>query len=445
MMMRLSMNFSRTGWRNAILSLFVLATFAGFGEARATEIQRVVSPKGIEAWLVQENSVPLIAMSFAFVGGTAQDPVGKPGVANMLSGLLDEGAGDLDSQAFQTAIDDASIELSFDAGRDAFTGSLRTLVANKDEAARLLNLALTRPRFDPEPVERIRAQITAGIRSNEKDPDSVASDALIKAAFPDHPYGRPTEGAIETVAAITTDDLKAFHRKNIARDNLKIAVVGAIDPAALGKFLDDVFGGLPEKAELVPVPETHVAAPARADIDMSIPQTVISIAGEGMKRADPDFIAASIASYILGGGSGSRLYEEVREKRGLAYSVSLGLSAYDHAGTVFAGTSTRSDQADAVLALIADEIRKFAKDGPTEAELAKAKSYLIGAYPIRFTTSASIANQVLGLQMDNLGIDYPQKRTAMFNAVTIDDVKRVARRLFDADRLVVVRVGQPAT
>jgi zinc protease len=178
---------------------------------------------------------------------------------------------------------------------------------------------------------------------------------------------------------------------------------------------------------------------------MPIPQTVISIVGEGMKRADPDFITATIAAYILGGGSGSRLYDEVREKRGLAYSVSLGLSAYDHVGTYYAGTSTRADQADKVLALVADEIRKFAKDGPTEAELARAKSYLIGAYPIRFTTSTSIANQLLGLQMDNLDIDYPEKRTALFNAVTIDDVKRVARRLFDADKLVVVRVGQRAT
>jgi zinc protease len=431
--------------RSAFLSLFAFVILLGFGEARATEIQRVVSPKGIVAWLVHEDTVPLVAMSFAFVGGSSQDPAGKPGVANMLSGLLDEGAGDLDSQAFQTALSEASIELSFDAGRDAFTGSLRTLVTSQAEAVRLLKLALTKPRFDPEPVERVRAQIASGIRSSEKDPDSVAGDALVKAAFPDHPYGRPTEGTLETLAAITTGDLKDFHRKNLARDNLKVAVVGAIDPTALGALLDEVFGELPAKAELVPIPETRVSAPARVDIDMPIPQTVISIVGEGMKRADPDFITATIAAYILGGGSGSRLYDEVREKRGLAYSVSLGLSAYDHVGTYYAGTSTRADQADKVLALVADEIRKFAKDGPTEAELARAKSYLIGAYPIRFTTSTSIANQLLGLQMDNLDIDYPEKRTALFNAVTIDDVKRVARRLFDADKLVVVRVGQRAT
>jgi zinc protease len=304
---------------------------------------------------------------------------------------------------------------------------------------------LTAPRFDSEPVERVRAQIVARIRSNLKDPDSVASDALMKAAFPDHPYGRPVEGTIETVASITAVDLKAYHRQKFARDNLKIAVVGSIDPDALGAFIDEIFGDLPEKADLAPVPDTEVAVPARADIDMAIPQTVISIAGRGLKRADPDFIAASIASYILGGGSGSRLYEEVREKRGLAYSVSLGLAPYDHAGAFFAGTSTRADQAEAVLALVGDEIRKFAENGPTTEELAKAKAYLIGAYPIRFTTSTSIANQLLGLQMDNLGIDYSKRRIALFEAVTIDDVKRVARRLFDSGGLVIARVGLAAS
>jgi zinc protease len=440
-----------------MLSLNAMARHAGFAfafvglalfgmeNATAAEIQRVVSPKGIEAWLMQEDSVPLIAMAFAFEGGASQDPAGKPGVANMMSGLLDEGAGDIGSEAFQAALDNASIELSFDADSDTFSGSLKTLVENRDEAARLLKLALTAPRFDPEPVERIRAQIVTGIKSRERDPQRVAGDALLNAAFPDHPYGRPLQGSIESVASITADDLRVFHQRNLARDNLKISVVGAIDAAALGKLLDEVFGDLPAAGELVPVAGIDVAAPARLDVDMAIPQTVISLAGRGLKRADPDFIAATIATYILGGGSSSRLYNEVREKRGLAYSVSLGLSPYSHAGAYFGGTSTRADQADAVTALMIDEIRKFAEEGPTEQELAEAKSYLIGSYAIRFTTSTSIASQLLGLQMDDLGIDYPERRVALFEAVTIDDVKRVAKRLFDPDKLIEVRVGQAAS
>ena len=424
----------------------LFAPLLAAGSAGAMDIQRVVSPKGIEAWLVQEDTVPLVAMEFAFVGGASQDPAGKAGVANLMSGLLDEGAGDLDSEAFQSALDEYSIELSFETGRDAFFGSLKTLVENRDQAARLLKLALTSPRFDAEPVERIRAQIAAGIRSDERDPESVAGNALMAAAFPGHPYGLPKEGTLQSLAAITVGDLEAFHAKAIARDNLKIAVVGAIDAKALAALLDEVFGDLPAKADLVGIPETAPASGAPVDVAMAIPQTVIQVVGKGLKRDDPDFIPASVASYILGGGSfTSRLYDEIREKRGLAYSVYLGLVPLDHAGAYFVGTSTRADQASNVVGLIDGEVKRFAAEGPSEKELADAKSYLIGSYPLRFDSSTEIANNLLGIQLDNLGIDYVDRRNGLIAAVTIDDVRRVAKRLFADDGRIVVRVGQPAT
>jgi zinc protease len=423
---------------------FLLA--AGTAAAEAAEIQRVVSPGGIEAWLVEEDAVPVVAVSFAFVGGAAQDPADKPGVANMVSGLLDEGAGDLDSATFQSKLDEYSIELSFDAGPDAFYGRFRTLAENREEAAKLVKLALGAPRFDSEPVERIRAQIFASLRNDDRDPESVADRTLMETAFPGHPYGRPTDGTEQSVAAITVDDLKAFRDHTFARDNLKIAVVGAIDAATLGRLLDEMFGDLSAKADLKPVPEVAVAGPARKDVTMAIPQAVIQIAGNGMKREDPDFIAASVVNQILGGGTfSSRLYSSIREKRGLAYSVSTGLSAYDHAGMVSGQTSTRADQSDKVIGLMQDEMARLAADGPTEDELAKAKSYITGAYAIRFTTSSQIAGQLLAIQMDNLGKDYPERRNSLIAAVTLDDARRVAKRLFGGDRFVVVRVGPPAS
>lgn len=414
--------------------------------AGAMNIERVVSPKGIEAWLVHEDAVPVISMAFAFTGGATQDPAERPGVANLMSGLLDEGAGDLDSEAFQRALDDYAIDLSFEAGRDAFYGNLRTLSENRGEATRLLRLALTAPRFDAAPVERIRAQIGAGLKASENDPDQIAGNVLMATLFPGHPYGRPREGDLASLAAITIDDLKQFHAANFARDNLKVAVVGDIDAASLGPMLDEVFGGLPEKAALAAVAETAPASSPAVEIPMDIPQTVIQFAGNGLKRSDPDFIPASVASFILGGGDfSSRLYEEVREKRGLAYSVSLGLAAFDHAGAYFVGTSTRADQAGNVVALIGDEIRRFAEEGPTEAELAEAKSYMIGSYPLRFSTSMEIADQLLGIQMDDLGIDYVNKRNGLIEAVSIDDVRRVARRVFGGAAPTLVRVGAPAS
>ena len=414
--------------------------------ASAMNIERVTSPKGIEAWLIREPAIPVIAMSFAFTGGSSQDPAGKAGVANMVSGLLDEGAGDLDSKTFQAALDQYSIAMSFDADHDSFQGSLKTLSENRDQAFKLLKLALTVPHFDPEPVERIRAQIASTIRSNENDPEDVASKAMMTAVFPGHPYGTPVEGTLDSLAKVTADDLKDFHARTMARDDLKIAVVGDIDAAALGPVLDEIFGDLPAKANLVPVAETAPVGGAPVDIAMDIPQTVIQFGGKGLKRNDPDYIAASVASYILGGGDfSSRLYREVREKRGLAYSVYLGLVPLDHAGAFFVGTSTRSDQADNVVGIINSEIARFATDGPTEKELADAKDYLIGSYPLRFDTSTHIADQLLAIQLDNLGIDYVNRRNDLIAAVTIDDVRRVAARLFGPKNAVVVKVGQPAT
>jgi zinc protease len=365
----------------------------------------------------------------------------------MLSGLLDEGAGNLDSQAYQSALDEDSIELSFDADRDTFGGSLKTLVENRDKAARLLKLALTEPRLDPEPVERIRAQIIAGIRGDERDPDSVAGEALTAAAFPNHPYGRPVEGTLETVGMITAGDLRTFHGKNIARDNLKIAVVGAINPAELAEYLDEVFGSLPVKANLDLVRNVEPTIGNRIDIAMDIPETVLLFAGTGLVRSDPDFVPAAIALRILGGGAfSSRLYKEVREKRGLAYSIGFGLRALDHSGLAVGGTKTRADQADQVVELIESEVARFASEGVAADELAQAKSNLIGSYALRFTTSAGIARQLLAIQLDGLGIDYIDRRNDLIADVTLDDVRRVTQRLFgQGQNLTVVRVGQPAS
>jgi len=437
------------GLAGSTIGLIALVFFLGTpaGTAQAVEVQKVVSAQGIEAWLVEEDTVPLIAVSFAFVGGAAQDPAHLPGVANMLSGLLDEGAGDFDAAAFQNALDEFSIELSFDADRDSFGGSLRTLVENRDEAARLLRLALTEPRFDPEPVDRIRAQVVAGIRSDERDPDNVGAEALMAAAFPNHPYSRPVEGTLESVAAITVDDLRTFHGKNIARDNLKVAVVGAINAADLAALLDEVFGSLPVKANLDLIRNVEPVIGERIDIAMNIPQSVLLFAGKGLVRSDPDYVPAAIAFHILGGGGfSSRLYEEVREKRGLAYSIGLGLRAYNHAGLILGRTRTRSDQADQVVALVESEISRFATEGVDEDELAEAKSYLIGSYALRFTTSTRIARQLLAIQLDDLGIDYINRRNDLIASVTGDDIRRVVRRLLgNGEDLTVVRVGQPAS
>lgn len=412
--------------------------------ADAGRIERVTSPGGIEIWLVREASVPVIALDFAFAGGANEDPADKPGLARMVAALLDEGAGDLDAAAFSKRLEEHAIEMTFNATRDHVRGSLRTLGANGDVAFGLLRLALGAPRFDTEAVERIRGQILAGLRRETTSPNDIAGKRWWETAFPGHPYGRPTGGTLDSVPGIAADDLKAYAGRVFARDTLKVAIVGDVDPVAAGRLVDHAFGGLPAKARLG---EVAAAAPLglgrREVIELDVPQAVVVFGGPGVPRRDPDFFAAFVLNHILGGGSfTSRLYNEVREKRGLAYSVYTALSWYDHAALFRGTTATRADRAAETLDVIDREIRRLAAEGPTEDELAKAKSYLKGSYALAFDTSTKIAGQLVQIQLDGLGVDYIDRRGGLIDAVTLADVRRVAKRLFDGGLLVTV-VGRP--
>ncbi|HTS42281.1 MAG TPA: pitrilysin family protein [Xanthobacteraceae bacterium] len=422
----------------------VLALLGAQPAANATTIERVVSPGGIEAWLVHDSAVPLIAMDFAFQGGGDQDPDSKPGVGYMTTALLDDGAGELDAKAFQQKLEEYAIEMRFSTGRSHVLGSVRMLKEWQAQGFDLLRLAVTAPRFDADAVERARAQVLAGLRRETTSPNDIATRMWWKTAFPNHPYGRPTNGTLESVPQITAEDLKTYARRVFARNTLKVAVVGDIDAATLGKVLDQVFGGLPEKAELNPVSAVKMqAAGRRIVVDLDVPQAVLTFGGAGLARKDPDFMAAYVVNHILGGGSfTSRLYEEVREKRGLAYGVYSYLLPLDHTALVMAGTATSGDQAGETLSIIEKETRRLAEEGPTAAELAKAKAYLKGSYALRFDTSSKIAGQLLQIQLDDLGIDYINQRNKQIDAVTLADAKRVAKRLFEGEFLVTV-VGRP--
>jgi zinc protease len=429
----------------ALAAAAIVLTFgATLPPARATTIQRVTSPGGIEAWLVQEPAVPLIAIDFAFEGGSVQDPEGKAGTANLVASLLDEGAGNLDSKAFTDRLERNAIEMDFEAGRDSLDGSMRTLTQNRDEAFDLLRLAVTAPRFDDTDVALNRAQITAMLRRATTSPGDIASRRWWEAAFAGHPYSRPVRGTQETLANITVEDLKSYSRRMLARQNLKIAVVGDIDAETLKPLLDRVFGALPAKPDLTPVANAVPQALGREiDVRLDVPQTVVDFGGPGIARQDPDFMAAYLVNHILGSGSSdSRLYQEVREKRGLVYSVSNSLVWLDHSAVFLGGTATRADRASETVGLIEKEIRRFAEDGPTAAELAEAKSYINSSFALSLDTSSKIAAMLVQLQRDHLGIDYFQKRSAMIGAVTLADARRAAQRLLGNGLLVSV-VGEP--
>jgi zinc protease len=426
-----------------------IAVFALFlsviGPAQAMKIQEITSPGGIKAWLVEEHRVPLMALRFTFEGGNTQDPNGKEGLANFLTSMMDEGAGDLDAQAFQRRVEELAVRFSFEDGRDNLYGSFETLTESRDAAVALMKLAITKPRFDTEAVDRVRSQLVAGLAFAARDPDKVASEKWNAAAFAGHPYGRSANGSAESLKSITRDDLESYRRRVFAKDTLKVVAVGDIDAAGLGRVLDELFGGLPAKAELTPVAKVTLKAAEKLHvIDMNIPQSVARFGLGGIARKDPDFMPAFVLNHIIGGGGfSSTLMQEVREKRGLAYSVYSYLQPYKY-GSVFAGgVATKNEAMAQSLDIIKAELKRMADAGPTAAELANGKSYLIGSYALRFDTNAKIANQLLAIQQEDLGIDYVDRRNQEIEKVTLEDLKRVAKRLFVMDDLLVTVVGKP--
>ncbi len=425
----------------AILSLLLWTVLP----AGAMQIQKVVSKKGIEAWLVEDHSRPILSLQFAFTGGTVQDPEGKPGVATFAAGMLDEGAGDLNSEAFQNRLEDLAAKMTINASYDHVSGSFQTLTENRDESFKLLHMALTAPHFAEKDVDRIREQLIASLRVEEKDPDKVASLEWHKLAFGSHPYARPTNGTLESVPAITPDDLRDYVKRVFARDNLKIAAVGDIDAAKLGDLLDNVFGDLPAKSERKPVQDfTWENTSKQRIVTMPNPQSVVQFGFQGLKRKDPDFIAAYILNYVVGGGGfSSKLMQEVREKRGLAYSVYTYLYPLDHAGIFAGGVATENKSVGQSLELIKAELERASKEGLTEQELQTAKDYLIGSFALRFDTSSKIAAQLLAIQLDDLGINYIERRNSEIEAITVADIKRVAKRLMEPKNLIVTVVGEP--
>jgi zinc protease len=414
--------------------------------ADAMQIQTIKSPGGIEAWLVEEHGNPAMALKFSFEGGSAQDPAGKEGIANFMTAMMDEGAGDLTSEQFQDRMETLAMRMNFDDSKDGFYGNFETLTVNRDKSAELLKLAINKPTFETAAMDRIRKQLLAGLVYAARDPEKAASKAWNTTAYGTHPYGRPAQGSEATIAKIASADLASFRTKTFAKSNLKIVAVGDINAADLGKLIDNVFGALPDKPELTAVTPAKMAAGTEQFVEMDVPQSVAVFGAPAMARKDPDFMTGFVLNQLVGGGGfASRLMEEVREKRGLAYSVYSYILPMKQSSLLTGGVATKTTAMAESLSVIKAEFKRIADEGPSEVELANAKSYLTGSYALRFDSNSKIASQLLGLQEEGFGADYIEKRNGLIEAVTMADAKRVAKTLFDPTKLVITTVGKPAT
>ncbi len=412
----------------------------------AVKVREIVSPQGVKAWLVESYAVPIVSLELAFRGGASQDPQGRFGATTIFSGLLDEGAGDLDSQAFHRALDDKAIEIGFHADQDKISGRMRTLSKNLDRAGALLALALNAPRFDEEPFERVREQVKAHLRHEMNDPNTVAYRGFRARVFAGHPYEHPSDGSLDSLDALARPDMGALHGRLMARDALHIAVVGAIDEARAGRLLDEAFASLPAQASLAPVgPAPFHGVGGEEIVDLDVPQTTIRFGRPAPHRKDANYIPAFVLAHILGGGTGlsSRLFREVREKRGLAYTAYAGLNTLDHASYLTGGTTTKNERARESLDVIRGEILDMAQNAVSEEELEKGKRYLIGSYPLRFDTSTKIAGQLVQMQLDGYGMDWLTERNEAIRRVTLADAKKAAEAMFGDGSLSVVMVGRP--
>ena len=407
-------------------------------------IQEVTSPGGIKAWLVEDHGIPFTALEIRFQGGQSLDAPGKRGAVNLMTGLIEEGTGDLDSQAFAAARDALAADLGFDSNVDAVSVSARFLTENREQAIDLLRRAITEPKFDPVAVERVRGQVQSIIRNSSQDPQSIASNIFNAQAFGTHPYASDGNGTLETVAALTRDDIIAAHRATLARDRVFVGATGDITAAELGTLLDTLLANLPATGAPMP-PLAPVTLSGGVTVEpFPGPQAVILFGHNGISRDDPDYFAATILNEVLGGGRfGARLMTEVREKRGLTYGIGTYLADYDQADLVVGQMSSSNETTAQAIDVVRSEWARVAAEGITEQELATTKTYLTGSYPLRFDGNARIAGILVGMQMIGLPVDYPATRNDRVNAVTLEDVKRVAARLIREGDLRFVVVGSP--
>ena len=428
-----------------MMRIFTLGALLWAGAVQADiSVKTITSPGGLSAWVLEEPAIPFTALNIMFSGGAALDPPDKRGAAFMMTGLLEEGAGDLDSQAFAAKLEALSASFSFDVGDDTLSISVRVLTENRAEALALLKTALMQPRFDPDAVERVRQQVLSILASDAQDPTDTAQRVWAEQAFGDHAYGTAYQGTESSIAELTRADLLAAHQNLLVRDTLSVSAVGDITAEDLGPILDNLVGDLPAGSALETAPMKLDIPAGLTVVDIPTPQSVAFFGHKGIDRAHPDFFAAFILNTILGGrGIESRLTAEVREKRGLTYGISTVLISKDQANVMLGQVASANDRIGAAIEVIRDEWSKLARDGVTAEELQAAQTYLTGAYPLRFDGNSQIAQILVGMQRQGLALDYINTRNTKIAAVTLSEINHVAAQLLKPEALNFVVVGQP--
>ena len=428
----------------ALMISLILLTFCS--KLSATVITEVKVLDGNKAWLVEEHSIPFVTLEIRFKGGATLDRVGKRGSVYFMSALLNEGADDLDASAFAKEMERLAVELDFNVYQDSLSISFKFLTENKSASINLLKKALTKPRFEEEPFERVRDQILSILKSNAKDPRKIASKVFFENVFGSHPYGSMKDGNLESILSLSREDILNAYEDTFNRNQIFISAVGDIKPNELRDLVNEVIEKIPAHSNKVIDQATYKFPEGNTVIDFDTPQSVTIFGHDGIKRTDKDFFSAYVLTHILGGsGFGSRLMTELREKNGLTYGVSAYLASWEKADLILGQFASSNNTVMEAIGIVRKEWAALADRGVTADELQDAKTFLTGAYPLRFDGNSRIARILVGMQTQGLPMDYIHTRNAKVNAVTMEDIRRVSARILKEESLYFVIVGRPTS
>jgi zinc protease len=424
---------------------FLLCLLVSFPALAVTEVQEIKTKKGFTIWLIEEHTLPLVSARIGFKNaGFAHDPKEKEGLATLATELLNEGTLKQDRKTFKTTLENHAIYLSFSSDIDHVFANMETLKEHYLKAFELMSEALTQPLFKQEAMDRKHQQMVVALSKEQESPQSTASRKWQEGIFKDHPYSQNPLGNETSLKNITRADLQQFAKRNITRENIVISIVGDITPEEAESAVDRYFDILPQtEATHHSVPwVSKYTADATTEIFKEAPQTTIAFGAKGVHYSDPDFYTAYVLNYILGGGGfESRLMEEVRDERGLAYSIYTYLTSYEGAALLKGNVATRNGKVDDTIAVIKEVFEGLQKEGITKNDLALAKKYLIGSFHLKLDTNSNLSHFLTYMQLRDLGIDFLEKRNSLIEKVTLEEVNRVAKTLLDPQRLFIVTVG----
>ncbi len=426
------------------MKIFFIILIFFFKNLTALEFDQLKTKSGISFWFVKDSSIPIVSVSFSFRGGSYLENEKKQGLSNLMTSLLDEGTRNLSASEFKEVMKLNGMKLNISSQKDKIEGSFQVITSQVSEGFKLFYEALNHPRFDDSEIEKVRKQIISSIKIDQSNIPTIASNLFNKNFFGDHSFSRNIKGTIESIKKINRNDLIDFRKKAFQKSNLVIGVSGNIDKNEIKKLIDLVFSEMNDSFKISKLEKFLSLSQGDKIFKITTPQTSVLFGHPGFERNNDNFFALRVANYILGGGGfQSRLYNNIREKKGLVYSIYSYLLPYESDGVLIGGFQTRNESVYKTVNTVKNEWDRMRKIGISKEEFQNAKDYFNGSFTRNFTSTLSIARLLQVVQYYKLGEDYFNRREEIINNLELDKVNKVIFETFDSSKLFFMIVGEP--